>query len=150
MSADKLRKEFQQINNEIQRFDELGKQRQIQINALQEYLIDLNRTRITLTGLKDEKNPDETLVQLGSGVMLKAKPLETKKVLYNVGYGVMVSKSITEAIKKIDEKIKEVDKERTGLVDQLNKIIESIGNLERRAQTIYNQLQGPSKAQYDV
>jgi len=149
MSDDKLRQEFQQITNEIQRFDEYGKQLQIQIDTLQNYLVDLNRSKSTLTGLKDEKKTEETLIQLWSGVMMRVKPLEVEKVLYSVGAGVVVKKPIDDAVKSVDKRIEEVEKERLALADQLNRIIESIENLERRAQAIYRQLQGPSKPQYD-
>ena len=149
MSEDQLRKEFQQISNEIQRYDEYGKQLQVQIETLQNYLVDLNRSKSTLTGLKEEKNTEETLIQVGSGIMMRVKPLEVDQVLYSVGAGVVVKKPIDAAVKGVEERIGEVEKERIALADQLNKIIESIGNLERKAQSIYKQLQGPSQPQYD-
>ncbi len=149
MSDDKLRQEFQQITNEIQRFDEYGKQLQIQIETLQSYLLDLNRSKSTLTGLREEKKAEETLIPLGSGVMMRVKPLDVKTVLYSVGAGVVIKKPIEDAVKSVDERIEEVEKERIALADQLDRIIESINNLERRAQAIYRQLQGPSKPQYD-
>ncbi|MCK5045607.1 MAG: prefoldin subunit alpha [Candidatus Heimdallarchaeota archaeon] len=149
MSEDQLRNEFQQISNEIQRYDEYGKQLQVQIETRQYELVDLNRSKSTLTGLKNEKNTEEILVQMGPGILMKVKPIEVDKVLYSVGAGVVLKKPIDEAVKGVEEKIEQVEKERLALADQLNKIIESIGNLERRAQSIYKQLQGPSQPQYD-
>ncbi|MBK5112453.1 MAG: prefoldin subunit alpha [Candidatus Heimdallarchaeota archaeon] len=149
MSDDQLRQEFQQISNEIQRYDEYGKQLQVQVETLQNYLVDLNRSKTTLASLKEEKTPEETLIQLGSGVMMRVKPLEIDNVLYSVGAGVVVKKPIDDAIKSVEERIEEVEKERLAITDQLSRIIESIGNLERKGQAIYRQLQGPSKPQYD-
>jgi prefoldin alpha subunit len=149
MSDDQLKQEFQQISNEIQRYDEYGKQLQVQVETLQNYLVDLNRSKTTLASLKEEKTPEETLIQLGSGVMMRVKPLEIDNVLYSVGAGVVVKKPIDDAIKSVEERIEEVEKERLAITDQLSRIIESIGNLERRGQAIYRQLQGPSKPQYD-
>ncbi len=149
MSEDELRKELQQISSELQQYDEFGKQIQIQIEKLQNYLIDLTRSKGTLAGLKEEKNIEETLIPLGSGVMLKAKPLETDKVFYSVGADVIVPKSIDEAIKDIDGRINEAEEQRINLADQLNQIISRISSLEQHAQGIYKQLQGPSKPQYD-
>ena len=149
MSEDQLRNEFQQITNEIQRYDEYGKQLQVQIETRQYELVDLNRSKATLTGLKNEKNTEEVLVQMGPGILMRVKPLDVDKVLYSVGAGVVLKKPIDEAVKGVEEKIELIEKERLALADQLNKIIESIGNLERRAQTIYRQLQGPSQPQYD-
>lgn len=149
MSEDQLRNEFQQISNEIQRYDEYGKQLQVQIETKQYELVDLNRSKSTLTGLKNEKNPDEILVQMGPGILMRVKPIEVDKVLYSVGAGVVLKKPIDEAVKGVEEKIEQVEKERLAFADQLNQIIERIGNLERKAQTIYRQLQGPSQPQYD-
>ncbi len=149
MSEDQLRNEFQQLSNEIQRYDEYGKQLQAQIETKQYELVDLNRSKSTLTGLKNEKNTDEILVQMGPGILMRVKPIEVDKVLYSVGAGVVLKKPINEAVKGVEEKIELVEKERLAFADQLNQIIERIGNLERRAQTIYKQLQGPSQPQYD-
>ena len=121
----------------------------MQIETRQYELVDLNRSKSTLTGLKNEKNTEEILVQMGPGILMKVKPIEVDKVLYSVGAGVVLKKPIDEAVKGVEEKIEQVEKERLALADQLNKIIESIGNLERRAQSIYKQLQGPSQPQYD-
>ncbi|MBN1330436.1 MAG: prefoldin subunit alpha [Candidatus Heimdallarchaeota archaeon] len=149
MSEDELRKDFQSITNELQRFDDYGKQLQMQIETLQNYLIDLSRSKATLAGLKEETHPDETLIQLGSGIMLRVKPIQTDKVFYNVGSGVIVEKSIDDAIKEVDFRMDEVEKERVALADQLDQIINQINVMERKAQAIYQQLQGPSKPTYD-
>ncbi|HUT81639.1 MAG TPA: prefoldin subunit alpha [Candidatus Bathyarchaeia archaeon] len=149
MSEDELRREFQSITNELQRFDDYGKQLQVQIETLQNYLIDLSRSKATLSGLKEETNPEETLIQLGSGIMLRAKPIQTDKVFYNVGSGVIVEKSLDDAIKEVDRRMDEVEKERLALADQLDQIINQINIMEQKAQAIYQQLQGPSKPTYD-
>ncbi|MCF2143713.1 MAG: prefoldin subunit alpha [Candidatus Heimdallarchaeota archaeon] len=145
----KLKDEFQRISNELQQFDEFGRHLQSQIESLQSYLIELSRTKTTLTGLKEEPDAEEVLLQLGSGVMVRAKPLEPTKVFANVGAGVTISKTIEEAIQDINNRIDEVEKERLALADQLSQIISQINERERRAQAIYQQLQGASKPTYD-
>ena len=149
MSEDQLRNEFQTVSADLQKFDEYGKQLQGQIESLQNYLIDLTRSKATLSGLKDEQDTEETLFQLGSGIMIKAKPIESDTVLANVGAGVIVSKPLDEAIKGIESRIEEVNKERAMLADQLGQITNQINMLERKAQSIYQKIQGTPKAQYD-
>ena len=149
MSSDNLQSELQQISNEMQKFDEYGKQLQVEIETLQSFLIDLNRSKQTLEGLKVEQNIEETLIQLGSGVMMRVKPLEHDKVYFNVGAGVIVSKSLDEAITEISTRIEQGEQRRLEVADQLNQVISRINALEQRAQTIYRQLQGPAKPQYD-
>ncbi|NHJ04328.1 MAG: prefoldin subunit alpha [Candidatus Heimdallarchaeota archaeon] len=149
MSEDELRNELQQISNTLQQFDDYSKQLQIQLETLRNYLLDLARSRSTLENLKQEKNPEETLFQLGSGIMLKAKPIESDKVFYNVGAGVVISRSLDEAIKHLDLRMTEVETESQALGDQLSQIGNQMGMLERRGQEIISKLQGPTKAQYD-
>jgi len=144
-----LRQELQQISGTLQQFDEYRKQLDVQVETLQNYLIDLTRTKTTLANLKEEAKPEETLLQLGSGVMIKAKPIDPKKVFYNVGAGVIIEKPVDDAIKDIDKRVDEVEKERIALAEQLQMVINQIGMLEQRAQAIYQQLQGPSKPSYD-
>lgn len=149
MSEDELRKELQQISGTLQQFDDYSKQLQMQLETLRNYFLDLERSRATLENLKNEKNLEETLFQLGSGVMVKAKPIEPEKVFYNVGAGVVVTKTVDEAIEDIQKRITEVDNESQGLSSQLNQIANQMGSLERRGQEILQQLQGPAPAQYD-
>jgi len=145
----KLRNELQQLSSQLQQFDGYGKQLQTQIESLQSYLIELSRIKITLTGLKEELNAEEFLLKLGSGIMIRAKPLDAGKVLANIGAGVTISKTVDEAINDITKQIDEAEKERLALADQLAQVINQINLLERRAQSVYRQLQGPSKPSYD-
>jgi prefoldin alpha subunit len=149
LSAEELQQELTQLSSNMQRFDEYGKQLQVELETLQSYLIDLTRSKQTLEGLKAEKKADETLIQLGSGVLMRVKPLNKNKVLLNIGAGVVVEKKIGEAIKEVETKITQAEKRQTEVADQLNQVIGQINAMEQRAQAIYRQLQGPSKAQYD-
>jgi len=148
-SKDDLKKDFQQISTDLEKFEEYGKQLQMQIEALKSYLLDLSRSKTTLIGLEEEKKTDETLIQLGSGIMIRAKPIEQNKVLYNAGAGVIIIKTIKEAIKDVDNRIDEVEKEQNVYAEQLSQVINQINLLEQKAQVIYKQMQGTSKAQYD-
>ncbi|NHJ49212.1 MAG: prefoldin subunit alpha [Asgard group archaeon] len=149
MSSENLQAELQQLSNEMRQFDEYGKQLQVEIETLQSFLIELTRSKKTLEGLKEEKKVEETLVQLGSGVMMRVKPLNTKEVYFNVGAGVIVARKVDDAIAEISTRIQQGEKNQSEKIDQLNQVVERIGMLERKAQTIYQQIQGPSKAQYD-
>ncbi|NHK29993.1 MAG: prefoldin subunit alpha [Asgard group archaeon] len=148
-NKEELQSELQQLSASMQRFDEYGKQLQIEIEAIQSFLIDLTRSKQTLEGLKDEQKAEETLLHLGSGVMIRAKPIEPNKVYLDVGAGVIVTKTLDEAIQDIASRIDVAEERRLGLADQLNQIVNQINMLEQRAQAIYRQLQGPSKPQYD-
>lgn len=148
-NEDNLRNELQQISGTLQQFDEYSKQLQTQLETLRSYMLDLSRSKTTLVNLKEENNPKETLIQVGSGIMMKAKPLDTKNVFYNVGAGVIISKPLDDAAEDIEKRIVEIENESQSLADQLNQIANQMGSLERQGQAIIQQLQGPAPAQYD-
>jgi prefoldin alpha subunit len=151
MSTDQLRQEYQRITQTLQYFENYSKDIQYQIETLNTYLVDVQRSKATLSNIKLEKNMDETLISLGSGVMMKAKPLETDKVYYNVGAGVIVTKKIDEAIKDIDSRVEEIQSKITGLTDQLQQVYQQMQQLEQQGQALIMKLQGASgkEAQYD-
>ena len=150
MSDNQLRQEFQKITQTLQYFENYSKDVQYQIETLNNYLLDIQRSKATLANIKIEENMDETLVNLGSGVMLKVKPLEADKVYYNVGHGVIVTRSIDVSLKDLDKRIEEIQTKIASLTDQLQQVFEQMTQLERQGQAIAMQLQGANKdAQYD-
>ena len=148
-NEENLRNELQQISGTLQQFEEYSKHLQTQLETLRSYMLDLSRSKTTLVNLKEEDNPEETLMQLGSGIMMKAKPLDTKNVLVSVGAGIVVTKPVDAAIIDLDKRIEEVEIQSQTLVDQLDQIANQMGTLERQGQAIIQQLQGPAPAQYD-
>lgn len=148
-NEENLRNELQQISGTLQQFEEYSKHLQTQLENLRSYLLDLSRSKTTLVNLKEEDNPEETLMQLGSGIMMKAKPLDTKNVLVSVGAGIVVTKPVDAAITDLDKRIEEVETQSQTFVEQLDQIANQMGSLERQGQAIIQQLQGPAPAQYD-
>ena len=148
--SDQLRQDYQRVTQTLQYFENYSKEIQNQVEVLNNYLIDIQRSQQTLTNVKLEKNMDETLISLGRGVMIKAKPIESDKVYYNVGAGVIVTKKIDEAIDDLDSRVEEIQTKMTGLSDQLQQVYQQMQQLEQQGQAIVAQLQGGGKdAQYD-
>ncbi|MHA1155110.1 MAG: hypothetical protein ACTSQK_03295, partial [Candidatus Heimdallarchaeota archaeon] len=75
-NEENLRNELQHIGDTLQQFEEYSKHLQTQLENLRSFMLELGRTKLTLVNLKEEDNPEETLMQLGSGVMMRAKPLD--------------------------------------------------------------------------
>ncbi len=148
--SDQLKQEYQRVTQTLQYFENYSKEIQSQVEVLNNYLLDIQRSKATLSNVKIEENMDETLISLGSGVMMKAKPLESDKVYYNVGAGVIVTKKIDEAIDDLDSRVEEIQTKMSGLTDQLQQVYQQIQQLEQQGQAIVMQLQGGGKdAQYD-
>ncbi|MHA1186389.1 MAG: prefoldin subunit alpha [Candidatus Heimdallarchaeota archaeon] len=148
--SDQLKQEYQRVTQTLQYFENYSKEIQNQVEVLNNYLLDIQRSKATLSNVKIEENMDETLISLGSGVMMKAKPLESDKVYYNVGAGVIVTKKIDEAIDDLGSRVEEIQTKMTGLTDQLQQVYQQMQQLEQQGQAIVMQLQGGGKdAQYD-
>jgi prefoldin alpha subunit len=64
----------------------------------------LNENNETIEFLKNINDFDSGLLEIGVGVMIKALKIEKQSVLVPVGSGVMVEKSIEEAIKTLNER----------------------------------------------
>ena len=141
--------ELSRISNTLQQFEEYSKQVTAQLDTIRAYMIELRAARQTISNLKEEKDADETLVPLGAGVSVKAKILEPENIYYQVGAGVTIAKSVNDAIKGLDERIAEGEKESSALSEQLMAIYQQMRSLEQRGQQLLRQLQGPPKAAYD-
>jgi prefoldin alpha subunit len=144
-----IQKQLQAISRNLQQYEEYSKELQKQLDTLNSYLADLNQSKKTMKNMDDEDSIKESIFHLGSGIMIKAKPLMQNEVLYNVGAGVIVNKSIKDALEKLDERIEEVEQQSSSLGQQLQQISNQMSGMERQAQQLIQQMQGPEKAQYD-
>ncbi len=99
----------------------------IQMRYLEEYLEDLaNRESMAVTTLNDIQNAEETIselskgkdldtmVYIGGGMYTSSKINITKKVLVNVGYNIVVEKTLQNAQIFLQDRKKEI---RTALGD---------------------------------
>jgi|GEM_PF-3243990 prefoldin alpha subunit len=99
----------------------------IQMRYLEEYLEDLaNRESMAVTTLNDIQNAEETIselskgkdldtmVYIGGGMYTSSKINITKKVLVNVGYNIVVEKTLQNAQTFLQDRKKEI---RTALGD---------------------------------
>ncbi len=88
-------------------------QRQIQSveSQLDEIVKQKEQVKTSVKALKDlsEEKSEEVLVPIVNGVFAKAKLLDTKKLLVSVGSNVLVSKSTDEAVKLLEDNVKELE-----------------------------------------
>jgi len=80
----------------------------------------------------DSSKEKEFLASLGKGIFIKSE-IKDKKLFVNVGEGIVVKKKPEEAIEIIDKQIKELNKLRVSLMEQLEnlnsemrKLVESV------------------------
>jgi len=90
----------------------------------------------TLEGLEKEKAEVSILVPIGGGSYVKAKLEDTDKVIYGIGAGVALEKSMKEAREDISNRIAELDRTKRSLEQQLNQIIEKAQEDQNRLQEL--------------
>ena len=116
-----------------------------QIQALEQYLIDLSQKESTLFGILREAgavietiraagndSKSETLVPVGMGAYLKANLIDTEKLLLSVGAGAVMEKGRDSALNYLESRIKEVEialRETSGQKQEVANALEQ-GKLE--------------------
>ncbi len=88
----------------------------------------LLETRAALDALKglSESNPDQVLVPLGGGVMLRSAPPDAAEVLVNVGSDVVIQRKREEAVAFLDGRGREVENSILSILAQRNQIAQRL------------------------
>jgi len=89
-------------------------------------MLDLNNSLTTIQEMKDETG----LVPVGGGAFIKAK-LEAKKVFIPIGANYVVEYGVAEARTEIDTRMKMTENAIQSLKNELKRIDEEFGRLER-------------------
>ncbi len=86
----------------------------------------------------DKKTVDMALIPLGSGCFTNAQITDTERVLMEVGGGIVVKKTISEARAVLEEKEKEagavserLQNEVTQIIKQMNEIAAEVGEAQK-------------------
>jgi prefoldin alpha subunit len=110
-------------------------------NLIERILIETRASIDTLTGLASSK-ADEVLVPVGAGILIRASPPKTEKVLLNVGANVVVEKPRDYATKFMEARGKELEQSITAIASQRGQIAQRLDSDRRALQTIVNKQQG--------
>jgi prefoldin alpha subunit len=106
----------------------------VQSSYLQAAIADYTKAKLTLENLKKSDERVELLLPIGGSTFISAISKDTKKVLFDVGSGIITEKSSEEAIKKIEDRM-------DNLQETQNKISSMIKKLQLEASEISNKAQ---------
>lgn len=95
---------------------------QSRVNLINAAITELNLASMSLDGI-EKKDSDSIFVPIGGGSYVKAKLEDTDKVVYGIGAGIAVEKSIKEAKEDIANRIAELNKTKAALEQQLNQVL---------------------------
>ncbi len=101
----------------------------------------LLESRAALDAIKGltEKPPEEVLMQIGGGAMLRAPPPATEKVLVNIGSNVVLEKPRSEAVALLDTRSRDIETSIVSLIKQRNEIAERLESDRQLLQTLLAQ-----------
>lgn len=138
--ADKAKEEqmqkVQQKYLELQMLDQQMKQMQKQVEAIEQQAAELDEVKQNLDSLANSKPGSSMLVPISSGIFLKAKLEDNKKLAVNVGSNTIVTKDIPEAKSMLEEQATEMRKFQTELVSQFEQMAERAAGLQQELQEI--------------
>ena len=119
---------------------------QSRINLVDAAFTELNMAKRTLEGIGKE-NPDAPVfVPIGGGSYIKAKITDVNKVVYGVGAGIAVEKSLEDAKEGVEERISQLKKTRNSLEQQLSQVVRRIQENKNRLQELTSEYRREERA----
>ncbi len=103
-------------------------------NLLERILIESQSSLATIKGLSSPT--EEALIPVGGGVLLRATPPQTDKVLLNIGANVVVERTREDAVKFIEARTGELEEDLGAVASQRNQIAQRLESDRRALQSI--------------
>ena len=117
-------------------------QLEMQAQYVQAAMMDYNKAKITLEKLSELDTETDMIIPIGGGVFIDATAKKQSKPLIDVGSGIVVEKNYEDAIKKIEERIAEIEKSQTKLEEIMQQIEKEAAEADARAQKLMGEQQG--------
>jgi prefoldin alpha subunit len=115
---------------EMQMLDYQTKQIQQILETIDTQLSEVAHARNALAEFGALKGNEEAFFPIVNGIFVKGRLSENKIVRMNVGSGIVVEKSLTEAIIIMDKQYKEMDEYKEQLMNQLNALMSKAQDIE--------------------
>ena len=114
--------EIRRLMAELRILETTAEYLQARINFVNAALTELNLANMSLEGI-EKKESNLIFVPIGGGSYVKARLEETDKIVYGVGAGIAIEKTIKDAKEDIAVRIAELNKTKTALEQQLNQVL---------------------------
>lgn len=113
-----MNKEVQQKYIELQLLNQQIKKVQEQFLLFQQQLGELTSLETSLVEMRDIKKDVDMFSSLGSGIFVNSKIVDNENVLVNVGAGIIVKKSVSEAVNLVKSQIETISKSLESIKEQ--------------------------------
>ena len=139
MSADE--QELQRLMVEMRILEGTMESLRSRMNLVAATLNDLNLASMTLEGIGKEKVDASIYVPVGGGSYIKARLESTDRIIYGVGAGVSVEKTIEEVKESTSNRISQLNKTRQSLEQQLSQVLKKADEDQNRLRELSEKLQ---------
>jgi len=139
MSADE--QELQRLMVELRILEGTIESLRSRISLVAATLNDLNLANMTLEGIEKEKVDSSIYVPIGGGSYIKARLESTDKIIYGVGAGVSIEKTIEEVKESTSNRISQLNKTRQSLEQQLSQVLNKVDEDQNRLRELSEKLQ---------
>ena len=114
----------------------------MQAQYLQAAIADFHKAKITVEQLHKASDQSEILIPIGGGTFLNGTLTDHSKVLVDIGAGLVAEKTVDDAAKKIEERIKTLQENQEKLMEMAQKLQNEATDLSQRTQQMMNESQG--------
>lgn len=111
-------------------------QLEMQSQYIQAVIMDYNKGRLTIEQLSKLEKETEMLIPIGGGVFIRTTAKKQAKILVDVGAGIVAEKTYEEAVKKIDERIQDIEKSQAKLEQMMQNIQNQAEEASEKAQKL--------------
>ncbi len=135
--------EIRRLMVELRILESTAEYLQARINFVNTALTELNLANMSLEGI-EKKESNLIFVPIGGGSYVKARLEETDKIVYGVGAGIAIEKTIKDAKEDIAVRIAELNKTKSALERQLNQVLIRLQEGQNRLQELATTLKRQS------
>ena len=107
-----------------------------QSQITQAAILEFQKAKITIDQLKKSDKNSEILIPIGGGTYLNGLLKNESNVLVDVGSGIVIEKDLDSAIKKIDERIKNLQESQEKIVSMAQRIELEATELSEKTQKL--------------
>lgn len=128
--------EFQRYATLVEYYKEQLQSIDQQFSYLQAAVMDYNKAKITIEKIGEAKEGTEILIPIGGGTFSFATVKDTKKILTEVGAGIVLEKNPDEANEILDRRIEDLQKNQEALSNMSKNIQQQLEEVSAKAQQL--------------
>ncbi len=140
MSEDE--RNLEKILVELNTYEQQAQILQRRIDLINSSLQEIALTSESLEELKNVEDDNEVLMPLGSGIYVKARIVERKKVIFSLGADIVADRDITGAQLSLDQRSMALQNALQSTGQQLQQMANRMNELNRTAQTLAGKMKG--------